>query len=244
MKPEFIVAVLELEGRARAGRWPRHRKIREIRKVTGLSEPRYYQALGAAITTDVAYRHDPLLVIRLRQKLLERRSRRVTSETLREELPDRRQGILPFPKRTGGEVGEPAVSGTGALENGPPSGTTAGEETHAEPEPLRPSPLSVGHVEKVRGMRAADEAASSTWKAAWDAAIVTLARAGEPFTADDVRRIAGPPADHPNAAGSRFTAAARAGVITKRGYRESERAVLHRHPIAVWVGTTAQEAAS
>jgi len=95
------------------------------------------------------------------------------------------------------------------------------------------------------GMALADEAASDAWQAKWDRAIILLAISGEPFCADDVREIAGPPEDHPNACGARFQAAARRGLIRHWGYRKSARAVLHAHPIAEWVGTAkAREAAA
>jgi hypothetical protein len=88
----------------------------------------------------------------------------------------------------------------------------------------------------LEGMTLADGAASEEWKDRWDRAIAALARTGEEFTADDVRRIAGPPLDHPNAAGARFHAAARRGLIERTGYRKSARQILHAHPIAVWRG--------
>lgn len=87
-----------------------------------------------------------------------------------------------------------------------------------------------------KGMALANGAASPEWKRKWDAAIRDLARAGEPFTADDVRDRAGEPTDHPNACGARFNAAARSGLIERVGYRKSARPILHSHPIALWQG--------
>jgi hypothetical protein len=96
--------------------------------------------------------------------------------------------------------------------------------------------LTLGDALKDTGMALADSAAAPDWKARWDEAILELARGGLPFTSDEVRELAGPPTDHPNAAGSRFAAAARAGVIERIGYRNSTRAVLHSHPLSVWRG--------
>lgn len=87
------------------------------------------------------------------------------------------------------------------------------------------------------GMGLARDAASDAWKDRWNQAIAALARTGEEFTADDVRKIAGAPTDHENAAGALFNGAARRGLIRRVGYRKSARDVLHAHPIAVWKGT-------
>ncbi len=94
----------------------------------------------------------------------------------------------------------------------------------------------LGDAYKQLGMLRADVAASTSWKQDVDAAIVELAATGEPFTAEEVRELAGDPPDHPNAMGARFNAAARAGLIVRVGYRLARRASLHRHPIALWVG--------
>jgi hypothetical protein len=96
--------------------------------------------------------------------------------------------------------------------------------------------VSLGAQLALEGMSAADAAASVDWKAAWDTAIAELARRSGTFTTDDVRALAGAPADHPNAAGARILAAARAGLIRKVGYRASSRPELHAHPLAVWTG--------
>lgn len=86
------------------------------------------------------------------------------------------------------------------------------------------------------GMALADLAAGN-WKDRWDAAITELARAGVPFTTDEVRELAGAPEDHPNAAGARIQDAARKGLIARIGYRKSAREALHAHPLALWQGT-------
>ena len=86
------------------------------------------------------------------------------------------------------------------------------------------------------GMALAEEAADIDWKDAWRQTIALLAAIGDPFCSDDVRAIAGDPWDHPNAAGSLFTKAARDGLIRQVGYRKSDRVALHRHPVALWIG--------
>lgn len=105
-----------------------------------------------------------------------------------------------------------------------------------------PQQLTIGEAYKVLGMARADEAADPDWKARVDAAIEQLASAGERFTAEDIRRIAGDPPDHPNAMGAHFNAAARRGLIEKVAYRKARRASLHSHPIAVWIGTAKAQA--
>lgn len=99
--------------------------------------------------------------------------------------------------------------------------------------------MSIGAEQlKLAGMFMADAAASDSWKAAWDAAIIYLADLRVPFTSEEVRALAGPPTDHPNAAGARFLAAARKGRIRAIGYRKSHRESLHKHPLTLWVGTS------
>jgi hypothetical protein len=88
---------------------------------------------------------------------------------------------------------------------------------------------------KSEGMALADAAEGDDWKARADRAIRELAASGQDFGAEDVRAIAGNPS-RPNAFGSRFLAAARAGLIVKVGYRNSLRPSLHSHPVAVWRG--------
>jgi hypothetical protein len=89
----------------------------------------------------------------------------------------------------------------------------------------------------IAGMAQADAAEHQAWKTKADAAIDRLAKSGKEFTAEDVRAIAGDPR-RPNAFGARIRAAWKAGTIVKCGYRASQRASLHAHPIAVWRGST------
>lgn len=95
-----------------------------------------------------------------------------------------------------------------------------------------------GAARRDAGAEQVDENTSETWRAACDRAIATLARKRRPFTAEAVRDLVGDPPHHPNAMGSRFLAAARAGLITRVGYAPSARPTLHAHPIAVWQGVS------
>lgn len=95
--------------------------------------------------------------------------------------------------------------------------------------------ITLGEALKHNGMEHA-EVAADEWKRTWEQAIHLLAAIGDPFTSDDVRAIAGEPWNHPNACGSLFHKASRAGVIRVIGYRKSERARLRRHPLTVWEG--------
>lgn len=93
-----------------------------------------------------------------------------------------------------------------------------------------------GAARRDAGAEQADENTPDSWKAACDRAIALLAAKPAPFTAEAVRALVGAPPHHPNAMGSRFLAAARAGLITRVGYAPSARPTLHAHPIAVWQG--------
>ncbi len=97
--------------------------------------------------------------------------------------------------------------------------------------------MSEGERLKAEGMALVDAAEGAAWKARADLAISELAATGDEFTAIEVRARAGDPT-RPNAFGPRFNHAARTGLIYKVGYRNSSRATLHAHPIAVWKGTT------
>ena len=72
------------------------------------------------------------------------------------------------------------------------------------------------------GMALVDDAEPPAWKAAADEAIATLSRLGVPFSAEDVRLLAGDP-KHPAAFGPRMQAAVRCGVIEPCGYSQGTR---------------------
>ena len=94
-----------------------------------------------------------------------------------------------------------------------------------------------GELRKERGMAQADGAADPTWRTRLDLAIEYLAGIGDPFTAEDARGLAGDPPDHANAMGSRFSSAAKRGLIRSIGFRKATRPSLHTHVIREWVGT-------
>lgn len=79
--------------------------------------------------------------------------------------------------------------------------------------------------------------AASDWKVKWEDAIRALAALpGQEFTSENIRQIAGDPADHSNAAGAIFSKLSREGVIRSVGFVESERPSLHGHVLRVWRG--------
>lgn len=89
-----------------------------------------------------------------------------------------------------------------------------------------------GPVAKSAALASVNAAADTDDKARIDAAILQVARRGQPFSANDVRPLV------PNAPGplmgARFNAAAKRGVIKRIGYVASTKANTHAHPVAEW----------
>ncbi len=73
------------------------------------------------------------------------------------------------------------------------------------------------------------------WKERAFNTVVVLAIGDEPFTAEDVRRIAGDPT-HPNAMGALLSYCGRKGFIHKVGRRNATRSSLHASELTVWSG--------
>lgn len=101
--------------------------------------------------------------------------------------------------------------------------------------------LSLDDLERARrrrdhGQEVATWSTDIAWKEAADRVIRELAAAGEPFTAEELRAIVGPPFGSPNALGPRFMAAARAGIIARVGSRQSTRPEAAGRWLAVWRG--------
>ena len=90
---------------------------------------------------------------------------------------------------------------------------------------------------KQRGMRLAEtaEAIHDDWVETADYAIEHLCAEGRPFSAEDVRRLVGPPS-HPNAMGARINAAARRGLIVKVGTITATRPERHANEMRLWRG--------
>jgi hypothetical protein len=88
-----------------------------------------------------------------------------------------------------------------------------------------------------RGMAIVEtaEAIHGRWVERADWTIRNLAARREPFSAEDVRRIAGDPV-HPNAMGARINAAAKRGVIVKAGVVKASRTERHANEMRLWVG--------
>jgi hypothetical protein len=189
-------------------------KHRRIRAELGLSPLRYAALLNRYIDQPEALALDPMLVMSLRR------------------LRDQRRAL-----RSARPVGAAYQTSLFSAPSGPePLEVAEPLETLADGEQLREV-----------GMASADAAAAEAWKLRVEDAIAECARRTGldgplPFTAEDVRPLAGDPPEgtSPNAMGARFMAAARRGQIRKVGYRNGARPSLHAHPIAIWVG--AQEA--
>ncbi len=88
------------------------------------------------------------------------------------------------------------------------------------------------------GMTAVDESTDQDWKNIADGAIEQLARAGQPFTAEDVRKITGDP-PKVNALGPRFMAAVKSGIIRKIAYIRATRPKAHARALALYEGRLA-----
>lgn len=88
---------------------------------------------------------------------------------------------------------------------------------------------------KDRGAQTALEGAGAEWRVAARKAIEELARAPFPFTAEDVRRLAGdPPSD--NAMGGALLRARKDGRIRMVGFAAARRLRRHGGTVRTWVG--------
>lgn len=86
------------------------------------------------------------------------------------------------------------------------------------------------------GVSRVDANTPDDWKSAVQMQIAKLAATGQPFTAENVRRVVGDPPNHPNAMGAQFISACRANVIEKVGYVNPARPTRHASVIALWIG--------
>lgn len=95
---------------------------------------------------------------------------------------------------------------------------------------------ATGDQLKLFGMaRVEGHVPDAPWRAVADRAIADLAARGEPFSAEDVCRLAGRPAKA-NAVGARISAAARSGRIVRSGFAKAVRPERHSNVMALWVG--------
>lgn len=79
--------------------------------------------------------------------------------------------------------------------------------------------------------------ADAGWESLADQAIGRLARAGAPFSADDVRReLGGVEPAQPRRMGLAFLRASKAGIITPVEIVRSGRRVRHGGTLRLWVG--------
>lgn len=70
---------------------------------------------------------------------------------------------------------------------------------------------------------------------AWEA-MLTLARTGKPFTADDLVAMVGMPEGSVNAIGAVFSRASKTNVINRIGHQAAERLASHLRMVGVWRG--------
>lgn len=87
------------------------------------------------------------------------------------------------------------------------------------------------------GIALVDQATPDQWKNEADSLIVSMARSGAEFTAEDVRAWVGDP-PKPNAIGARFMAALRSGIIERAGWKHASRREAHARALAVYRGAT------
>lgn len=87
------------------------------------------------------------------------------------------------------------------------------------------------------------EAGSDDWqRSVIDEAIRAWADTGRMFSANHVRPML--PEVRKALIGARFLAAAKAGLIVRRGYEPSNDQATHAHPVAVWIGAHAEDGAA
>lgn len=102
-------------------------------------------------------------------------------------------------------------------------------------EQLRQYGDSMGETLAAAGQQLALSVDADWNDAAWKV-LMDLARAGLPFTSDDVAAVVGP-APSPGAAGALFRAGARSGLIACVGYSVSRRLSRHGGLVRKWQGT-------
>lgn len=191
---------------------------RAIRERFGVSPTRYYQELDRILELPHVQVAAPDVVGRLKRNRSRRRTLRFA----------RRIQDLPSEER-GGVAGQEALP----LGGPPPQARPPVREV------LGRLGAAIGTAARDLGIARVDEATPAEWRDRADFEIRMRAMTGEEFTAQEIRAVVGDPPGHPNAMGARFMAAARAGLIRKVDYRPSDRPSLHRHHIAVWIGTEA-----
>lgn len=97
--------------------------------------------------------------------------------------------------------------------------------------------IDVARARRDAGMTVATYATDIAWTRAADRSIAELAATGEPFTAEELRAIVGPPVGSHNAMGTVFLRAARAGIIIRVGSRQANRVEAAGRWLAMWRGT-------
>jgi hypothetical protein len=117
----------------------------------------------------------------------------------------------------------------------PTSGTDGMTTPDAEQLQLDDYEADRAAVARTEGQRAALAVGDPDWAQRALAVIDRFARAGDEFTAEDIRRAAGQPPS-PAAMGAVFGQAARAGRIRCTGWRASSRATRRGSSLKTWRG--------
>lgn len=96
--------------------------------------------------------------------------------------------------------------------------------------------LMEGRRLRDEGMASVDAHESEEWRAYVDSIVEVFAASGEPFTAEEVRLIAGDPPHHPNAMGARFAYHIKRKTIERVGVRNATRGSAHARALMVYKG--------
>jgi hypothetical protein len=93
--------------------------------------------------------------------------------------------------------------------------------------------IPLGDQLAVEGQERAWDATGEPWRKRAQRAISSLCERGIPFTAEDVRRLAGDP-DSQNAMGAALGKASREGLIYTSGFTKPQRASRHSNMLRLW----------
>lgn len=97
--------------------------------------------------------------------------------------------------------------------------------------------LAEGRRRRDRGMRDAEAATWTGWRLVAERWLRHLAATGDPFTAEDLRELAGDPlGSSDNSMGALIAAAARRGEIVPVGFVQATRPEAHARVIRQWKG--------
>ena len=101
---------------------------------------------------------------------------------------------------------------------------------------MEPDQLELGEVLRDEGIARVEANHGNDWAQRADDAIAALVSRRLPFTADDVREMAGDP-PHPNLLGARLRAWSQSGRIVHWGWQRATRAERHASVLGVWIAS-------